>query len=741
MLLTKPNFLSLIVIIIIKTTHPGWDGSQATLNTFNVMIDKSMSTQQYITNENTITSTSTAKDYDMNKKVKHLAAWDCDLRRNMKYNEFNLMQVKSCTNISNNYREPLQLRGQLIQAKKFENISVLSCKLKATFHISTCNWKILTGYKLSNKKSVVKRVYLQLTRSECTRALNERVLKYTDRLYYSKQDLLQIDLLCQNRTYCISSGRKTLRGSENSVEDSCLPDSFFFKDYYYPNHVLTMEYSIEIKWVQAIFNIAKRLIRVNDHLVLPNNLSGLFFSPTIGNFHWNIINQGNLTNDHWLQISDSSIRLYEPTKNNTLLPIVIIYYQPHYSNHIRNDDEGIAFNLFEETTICMHSTCRKAYKTSIHDVFLVTYSKEGQNRWPIKSIKGSQINSINNMESKLSSIYINGNLHFASNFSTIARQLCQKDRKRILSNIKGYINDVVEQDENNYKHYIKSGSVIYAIKCIERIATLRDDITGCYDDAPIFYVDEYHKKIPAFLDPITYVIKPHSAEKECNDIIPFKLNFLHIDGNLEWICRTSQGWDENCKHPLTLAPMAPEYLYSLGGKTINKNLYTNEQLNSLDILQWDKIETNIDLKEWEAFLKQLKNSNQQFSITSFFNDLHSTARDFSNIFFGHGWTMMFFRYMMPIILLNYLFNIFINVIRGVNYIRQLYRVTGLSLSILPRAITCMLTACFPAFTNCSLNEASSSHSRCNCENSDFLEEVTKAVTERERQLFLKNLQL
>ena len=89
MLLTKPNFLSLIVIIIIKTTHPGWDGSQATLNTFNVMIDKSMSTQQYITNENTITSTSTAKDYDKNKKVKHLTAWDCDLRRNMKYNEFN----------------------------------------------------------------------------------------------------------------------------------------------------------------------------------------------------------------------------------------------------------------------------------------------------------------------------------------------------------------------------------------------------------------------------------------------------------------------------------------------------------------------------------------------------------------------------------------------------------------------------------------------------------------------------
>ena len=737
MLLTKPKFLSLFVIITIRTTHPGWDSSQTSLNTFNVMIDEPMSTQHYTAKSNMITNI--AENHSKNFKVKHLAAWDCDLKRNKQYNEFNLLRTKTCTNISENYREPLELRGQLIQAKQFENISVLSCKLKATFYISTCDWKILGGYKLSKKKPIVRRVYLQLTRSECQRSLNERILKYTDRIYYAKQDLLQIDLSCQNKTYCISSGRKALRGSENSVEDSCLPDSFYLKGYYYPNHVLTMEYSVEIKWVQAQFNIAKRLIRVNDHLVLPNNLSGHFFSPSIGNFHWDIINQGNLTNDHWLQISDSNIRLYEPSRNDSLLPIVFMYFQPHFSYHIRSDDEGIAFNLFEETTICMYSTCRKAYKTNLRDVFLITYSKRGQNKWPIKPIEGSQINSINNIE--LSSIYINEGLHFASNFSTIAKQLCQKDQRKILSNIKGYINDIIDHDKNNYKHYIKSGSVIYAVKCVERIATLRDDTTGCYDDAPIFYVNEYHQRIPAFLDPITYVIKPHSPEKECNDILPFKLNFIALDGNLEWICRTSQGWDENCKHPLTLAPMAPEYLYSLGGKTIKKNLYSNEQLNSLDILQWDKIETNIDLKEWETFLKQLKNSSHQFSITSFFNDLHSTSQDFSKIFFGHNFIMMFYRYIMPFVLLNYLINIVISVIKGISYIRRLYRVTGPSLSILPRAIITVLTTCFPAFASCSLNKRRTSHTRCKCENSDFLEEVTKAVTERERQLFLKNLQL
>ena len=68
MLLTKPNFLSLIVIIIIRTTHPGWDGSQTSLNTLNVMIDRTMSTQQYTAKENTIATTDIAEDHNRNKK-------------------------------------------------------------------------------------------------------------------------------------------------------------------------------------------------------------------------------------------------------------------------------------------------------------------------------------------------------------------------------------------------------------------------------------------------------------------------------------------------------------------------------------------------------------------------------------------------------------------------------------------------------------------------------------------------
>ena len=114
----------------------------------------------------------------------------------------------------------------------------------------------------------------------------------------------------------------------------------------------------------------------------------------------------------------------------------------------------------------MYDTCRKAYKTKQRDVVFVIYS-EVKSRRPMKPAKGSHLTKINNVESKLSAIYFSEGRRFASSFEAISKQLCRKDRVNILSNVQGYINGVLKQDETNDSrswHYIKSGSVSYAIK-------------------------------------------------------------------------------------------------------------------------------------------------------------------------------------------------------------------------------------------------------------------------------------
>ena len=103
-----------------------------------------------------------------------------------------------------------------------------------------------------------------------------------------------------------------------------------------------MQYEVTIKNVHAVFNTAKRLIRINEHLVLPNNLSGSYYSPTIGNYHWEKIDQGNLTDNHWLEVSYGKVTIYEPTQTNSTMPIAIVD-----ANHT---GVGLAFSLKEVTS-------------------------------------------------------------------------------------------------------------------------------------------------------------------------------------------------------------------------------------------------------------------------------------------------------------------------------------------------------------------------------------------------------
>ena len=107
--------------------------------------------------------------------IERLVAWNCDLKNSLQYNEFSLMQVEDCDTVSKEYKEPAQFMGQVVQAKRYEDMSVLSCKLKATFFVAACTHSILTGYRLWAHTPVLSNMHLQLTRTECENALKTKI--------------------------------------------------------------------------------------------------------------------------------------------------------------------------------------------------------------------------------------------------------------------------------------------------------------------------------------------------------------------------------------------------------------------------------------------------------------------------------------------------------------------------------------------------------------------------------------
>ena len=663
---------------------------------------------------------------------KHLIAWNCDLKNSLEFSEFSLMQVETCANVSSQYKSPYQIMGQVVQAKKYEDMSVTSCMLIASFYTAYCSYNLISGYRQWDSQGQIMNMHIQLSESECERALRTKQLRYTDRTYYAKQNFLTIDL----SPACTAEGWLTLRGSSDPTRGTCIPESFKLGRKLYESHVLTMQYSVDIKQVHAVFNTAKRLIRINDHLVLPNNLSGSFFSPTVGNFHWEKIPMGNLTDNHWLEVAYGKVTIYEPNKINVSMPIAII--------DANTTGIGLAFSLRESTSLCHSFTCRTAYRTQLKDVYLVVYSIFGQSRWSLDQVSGSEVNRLLNLEASLASVYLSQELRLSSTFETISRQLCQRNREVILTNIQDYINNVLVQgdtSESKGRYFVRSGSVLYSIRCKEQIAWLRGDTNKCYEHAPVFYKDKNNVRISAYMDPITYVLTPHSSEKPCNDILPFKFNFMAMDGTSEWICRTSHGWNVDCSAPRTLSPMQPGTLYVANDKMILSTLYSPEQLDSLESMQWDNSEKQVDLHEWETYLQRIKLDNPDMSTPTYFEHMWTAVQDIEDIFSSSFWLKMAMKHVMPIILLNYAINVLLNIVRAVFHIRRLYRAGGATVALFARACIGIVASFFPVFALSTFNDPPPKPHVCRCEAPDFVDGIVKAVEERERQKFLRNLSL
>ena len=100
------------------------------------------------------------------RNLKHLVAWNCDLKNSLQFSEFSLMRVQTCANISSQYNRPYEVMGQVVQAKKYEDMSVIECKLLASFYTAYCSYNLISGYRLWDSQGQIMNMNIQLSNSE-----------------------------------------------------------------------------------------------------------------------------------------------------------------------------------------------------------------------------------------------------------------------------------------------------------------------------------------------------------------------------------------------------------------------------------------------------------------------------------------------------------------------------------------------------------------------------------------------
>ena len=651
------------------------------------------------------------------KNIQKHIAFNCYLKDNLEYEEFSLMGVEPCKNTATQYKNPIQKKALIIKPRESLTIKVLQCSLIASFKISHCSYSYLTGYRIWDGDIVASHLQLHLSKSECVQAVRDQQLRYMDRTYYQKFDWLIIDLMKNGQ----ANGWKTLRGSVNAREGSCSPDSFALLGEQYSSHVLQMKYKINIQWEDKSFNIKNRALRLNEHLIIDNTASGSYFDPTYGNFHWNNKDISNTSHQIWQEVLRGDVQLHiskDPTQTKSIAII-------HFENN------SIALTLESKESICIQRfhSCREAFKTASKGIYLIL-TNHTEVTWKLQKITVDNIDKLEEIKASATSIFLTNSLEIEESFTRISKNLCEKNRNLIVSDIKKYLSKLPDQERMN-KELIQAGSVVYSTKCQEILVWLAPEKSKCYNEPRVGYLNDKTNIVTfAHIDPISHHLFPHSKEIHCDTILPYKIAMRTLDDNLEYYCRTKNGWSStNCEQPKQLKPLSVGVLYKTNTKKIHTSLFDSNTAKLLDEQQW---ETNIENKNSEIMLKM-------------FEELRSKTSNDDNVFDRMisemrkeilqkpiKWLHKISEFILPTLSVTYILNVLIGITLVIPKYREKTKNKVLSVKHLTAFMVEVLKAIFPVFVN-------NNNHTCKCEEEMFLTEIAKEVENHERTRFLHNL--
>ena len=650
----------------------------------------------------------------LDRGKKHLA-YNCDITQNMKFSQYNQLEVEDCHDIASSYKGGLERQVQLIQRRKTMGIEVLHCSLLVSLTTSYCSTDFFSGARHWEGNTIAEDIQIQLSRAECNNALKHRTLKYQDRQYHN-MEYITIDIPESGKT----SGWRVLRGAISPTKGTCEASSFAVHNDYYPSHTLSMRYTATIQLIQGEINLHQKAMRVTDHVVVSDISQGMLYHPEGGNFFWEVPNP-NTSTDLWQEISTGTAKIFKPieTSLNQKQSIAII----------NTTTSNLAMTIDTPTKICLHHACRKSYQTNVEDVFLVII-KLGQNIWDIEKLEGSEISRLTEFQAASNSIFLSQELKLGKSFDEVSQLLCQRSKEIIEASIDNFL-----RNKKGSSHLIHKGSVIYSFPCRDTVVWLTANSLNhsmCYEFPEIRYKGKNSSILKGFINPVTWVIENHSPVHSCNDdILEYKIGLRALDYSIEWLCRRNGGrWSTMCSPPQTIAPLHPGKLYHPNSEIIHTNLYSQEQLSQLELHQWESETRGLLSDELQELLIRENNRNPGTGIEGVLSRIISRltkSESNSNIY-----TEEIADGVSRAVLLWYIFNVINGLPRNLQHLRKTYGTSRFDLTLVFNLSLCLLKAVLPVVTRESNN--------CPCRSPAYMDEVYEVMQSKDKEKFLKDLQ-
>ena len=664
-----------------------------------------------------------------------LTAYDCSIRNGANFSQISLLDVAECRNVSASYEEGDEIRVQIIQKLKEQQIETTNCQLRITMHTAYCSSNIVYT-RVWNAIQSLTNEPVEITKKQCTDAFFTKNLIFDDDgRYGSKKPTISVKL----RDDLTGDGVLTLRGNESLTKSSCTPESFPFMRQTFSSHILRLTYHAVVQKKKAILSFKHGKLLLAENLATTQLQKGELYDTKHGAFFWPPINPHNSKCNEYVEIVEAPGRIYTPINYTNTYPIALI--EPRgtsapfgFSTSTRN----IAITLQSKVSVCG----RLAFSTHIKEVFVVVI----EDRTPILHLQkasGSDVDQLVNLKAILGSTYLSSELRVSASFNSVANILCQQSREHMLTDLATYGGrniDGKSETRLKGKLIMKGGSIIYILNCRQVTVTLRKNVTQCHEDVPITYQNNKTGALEnIFMDPVTYNIRPESRLTMCSHVIPAKFGIMKTNGELTWVCFTPQIQSGGrCTPPMELNPLHIDPFYTPNVNAIDTDLYNKEQLDSIDKKQWELTHEGSVLTEFVLLAGGGPNANTKNahnpSSSLFSNIIENTKYKIRDILFPgfFGLFIFVFENIYTLVIINYILNLILGFIGLIARIRKmLLKMGGMTWQIILTLTTGLFLVAVPLNTTCPCQEENFGE--------NMKKEILMEIRETERNAFIKRV--
>ena len=469
------------------------------------------------------------------ERVLAFRAWDCAGNRTASIT-IDLTEPQMCEDIESYYHEPTEIRAQIMAVDIRRSVAAFQCSATEDSDVTRCGFDSLT---YGTHQVLIDRP-LSITMEDCRKIVRDRKWNY------------------MGREFSVKIGRENIfkfyAHGKLEEDGTCRTEDFSVNGYQFYKSYEERRVRLEVKAVQGVLDEDSGTTVVKG--VRGEYQNEGFYDHKLGTIIWRATEA---------QCHESVSELYlgpvhlHKHKNGTVGSFVIL------SNNRTGQYGG--FLLKKPTSLCQV----QGFRTQIPSI-VIRILRRGDSPLPHSRFRSNLLQTEMNLMSRMSYLHLKTNTNVEAQFGAIYEELCSSKRATIINRLRMLShsnNQYVALDIFGEGHTVySSGAVAHVTRCAPVEAKIRA-LPNCTRDIPVYYGED---KEPAFVDPISMVVKARTHVLACNPIMPI---IWSIDG--KWWCSSPEL--RVCPDPLRIdIAMEAQYQPRDFAEELDGSMYTEEHM-------------------------------------------------------------------------------------------------------------------------------------------------------------------